>query len=193
MLSFISFVYLFYVKTFELHLSEIRLTLLEEFSKKNIFRAIIILKKAKNVYHAIETAVSFSAFLAYVLTFTNILYLVCGFISDYLAEDKNTQNGYSLIIFLWTVSWFILLTVCGSQATGIECFIKNMIQEVISSNFDKNPEKYKEFEYLNLMNSCSKFKLQFTGWGMFVVDKRLFLTITGIVVTYGALLASTLS
>ncbi|GFY64462.1 uncharacterized protein TNIN_470371 [Trichonephila inaurata madagascariensis] len=96
------------------------------------------------------------------------------------------------MIFVWTVIWFIWLTTCGSQVTGLELFIKNMNQEVISENFDKDPERLKEFEYMSLFNSCSNFEMSFTGWGMFTVDKKLFLTVTSIIVSYGVMFASNL-
>ncbi|GFY70101.1 uncharacterized protein TNIN_157611 [Trichonephila inaurata madagascariensis] len=147
---------------------------------------------AKKTHNSIETTVSFFAFLAYVLTFANILQLVCLFISNFLNEDKSTQSGYSLIVFVWTVIWFIWLTTCGSQVTALELFIKNMNQEVISENFDKDPERLKEFEYMSLFNSCSNFEMRFTGYGMFTVDKKLFLTVTSIIISYGVLFASKL-
>ncbi|GFS34091.1 hypothetical protein TNIN_456571 [Trichonephila inaurata madagascariensis] len=54
-------------------------------------------------------------------------------------------------------------------------------------NFVKKGEEQKD---LNILSACSDIELRFTGWGMFVVDKTLFLTTTGVLVTYGVLFAT---
>ncbi|GFY59775.1 uncharacterized protein TNIN_405191 [Trichonephila inaurata madagascariensis] len=102
------------------------------------------------------------------------------------------RDAYSISIFSWTAVWFVVLTMCGSQSSGPELFIKNMAQEVISENFGMKYESQREMVYMNLLNSCSGYEVRFTGWGMFEVDKKLFLTVSSILVTYSVLFASEL-
>ncbi|GFS56923.1 uncharacterized protein NPIL_395601 [Nephila pilipes] len=192
MMTFLSFVYLTFVKTFLRHLEAIRFELLHKFSREAISKALMVFTVARKIRSDIEKSVSFITFVAYVLTFGNILHLVCACASDYLSDEESMRDAYSISIFSWTVVWFIVLTMCGSQVAGIEVFSKNMGQEVISMNFESKTEGNKKLIYLTLLNSCSGYKMRFTGWGMFEVDKKLFLTISGVLVTYGVLFTSEL-
>ncbi|GFU39356.1 uncharacterized protein NPIL_561501 [Nephila pilipes] len=186
----ISFTYLFFVKTFQRQLEVTRFRLLQKFSSQVVSKTWNVFTVAKSLHQDIESTVSFISFLAYVLTFGNILNVVSIIITKFLSGEENMQHAYSYTIFSWTVLWFVLLTVSGAKATKIETFIKNMRQQVISKNFGKNPAIHNELACLNLFNACSDCEFQFTGWGMFEVNKKLFFTISGILITYGMLFAT---
>ncbi|GFS55791.1 uncharacterized protein TNIN_307651 [Trichonephila inaurata madagascariensis] len=191
-MTLLSFVYLSYVKTFLRHLMAVRLALLHHFSREEIAKALMLFTVARKIRSHLEKSVSFITFVAYVLTFGNILHLVCAVASNYMSEEESLRDAYSISIFSWTVVCFVVLTMCGSEVARIEGFTKNMAQEVISKNFRMKPEGNKKLIYLTLLNSCSGYKMRFTGWGLFEVDKKLFLTISGVLVTYGVLFASEL-
>ncbi|GFW07520.1 uncharacterized protein TNCV_3916531 [Trichonephila clavipes] len=145
---------------------------------------------AKKIHRDIEKAVSFISFLVYVLIFGRIMQAVSAIISKYMPGDASVQIMHSYFILTSTVMWFVLLTMCGVQTKKIETFIKNMNQEVMTKYFIMLGEGNSNLESVNLLNSCSDIELRFTGWGMFVVDKKLFLTIMGVLVTYGVLFAT---
>ncbi|GFW71658.1 uncharacterized protein TNCV_2548701 [Trichonephila clavipes] len=191
-MTLLSFVYLSYVKAFQRHLEAMRFRLLNHFSREEISKVLMLFTVGQKIRLDIEKSMSFIAFFAYVLTFGNILFLVCGYASDYLADEKNIREVYFISIFSWTLGWFVVLTTCGSQGVDSETFIKNMTQEVITKNFEMKGEGHKRLIYMNLLNSCSGCEVRFTGWGMFEVDKKLFLTVLGVLVTYGVLFASEL-
>ncbi|GFS56926.1 uncharacterized protein NPIL_395611 [Nephila pilipes] len=191
-MTLLSFVYLSYVRTFRRHLEAIRFELLHNFSREEISKALTVFTVARKIHLDIEKTMSFITLVAYVLVFGNIIHLVCILASNYLSGEESMRDVYSISIFSWTTVGFILLTLCGSQGAEAEVFIKNMIQEVISKNFGMKYESQKEMIYMNLLNSCSVYEVRFTGWGMFEVDKKLFLTVSGVLVTYGVLFASEL-
>ncbi|GFR02194.1 uncharacterized protein TNCT_410931 [Trichonephila clavata] len=186
----LSFTYLSFIKTFQTHLDEMRCKLLRNLSRREISRALIVFTIAKEIHQDIEKAMSFVSFLVYVLSFGKIISVISIIVTDILPNEESMKIMHSYFIPIWTMMWFILLTMCGTQAKKSEAFIKNMNQEVATKNFVKKGEEQKD---LNILNSCSKIELRFTGWGMFVVDKTLFLSTAGVLVTYGVLYASEVS
>ncbi|GFW71657.1 uncharacterized protein TNCV_2548691 [Trichonephila clavipes] len=191
-MTLLSFVYVSFVKTFLRHLEAMRLALLHNFSRTEVATTMAVFTVARKIHLEIERAVSFLTFLAYVLIFGNIIHLVCMLVSNFMSDEAIMRDAYSISIFSWTAVWFVVLTMCGSQSSGPELFIKNMAQEVISENFGMKYESQREMVYMNLLNSCSGYEVRFTGWGMFEVDKKLFLTVSSILVTYSVLFASEL-
>ncbi|GFS56934.1 uncharacterized protein NPIL_395641 [Nephila pilipes] len=187
-MTLICFVYVSYVSTFQKHLDAMRIGLLKRFSGGEMSRALAVFTQARKVHQDIEKSVSFVTFLAYVIIFGNTLHLVCASVSNYLSQEGSMRDAYSITIFSWTALWLIVLTMCGSRVTGTEVFIKNMSQEISSVK----PEGPQRLMCLNFFNSCSGFNMRFSGWKMFNVDKKLILTISGVLVTYGVLLASEL-
>ncbi|GFR22251.1 uncharacterized protein TNCT_331651 [Trichonephila clavata] len=187
-MTVICFVYLSYVHTFLRHLETIRLRLLQRFFEVEMSRALEVLTMARKIHQDIEKSVSFVTFLAYVLIFGSILHLVCASVSNFLSDEKSMREAYSISIFSWTVTWFVVLTMCGSQVARNEVFIKNMRYEIC----DANPEGPQKLICLNFFDSCSGFKMRFTGWGMFEVNQQLLLTVSGVLITYGVLFASEL-
>ncbi|GFS55774.1 uncharacterized protein TNIN_307581 [Trichonephila inaurata madagascariensis] len=186
----LSFIYLSFVKDFHGQLEAVRFRLLHNFSSQEVSKTWNVLTVAKSVHQDIEVAFSFITFLAYILTFGNILNVVSIIVTKFLSDKENMQYTYSYTILSWTVLWFVVLTVSGTKSAKIESFIKNLRQEVISKNFDKKPEGRNELACLNFFNAGFDCEFQFTGWGMFKVDKKLFLTISGILITYGMLFAT---
>ncbi|GFW06099.1 uncharacterized protein TNCV_4478911 [Trichonephila clavipes] len=186
----ISFTYLYFVKTFYKQLKSIQFRLLQDFSRQEVSRALVAFTVAKKIHQDIEKKLSFKTFLAYVMAFGNILQVVCAFITDFMSEEKTMQNLFSFAIFFWTIGGFVLLTICGTQVAKIEVIVKDIRQEVISKNFGKKPEVQNDLACLNLYDACSSLELRFTAGGMFEVDKKLFLTISGVLVTYGVLFAT---
>ncbi|GFW07544.1 uncharacterized protein TNCV_3916771 [Trichonephila clavipes] len=161
-----------------------RCKLLRNLSRKDISNALIIFAIAKNIHQYIENAMSFICFLAYVLTFGKIIQAISLIVTDYMSDEESIKIMHWYIIPIWTMTWFVVLTMCGTQAKESDAFIKSMNQKVATKNFAKTRE---EAKVLNILSACSDIELRFTGWGMFVVDKKLFLTTTGVLVTYGVL------
>ncbi|GFS56894.1 uncharacterized protein NPIL_395481 [Nephila pilipes] len=190
----LSFMYMLFVISFQRQLEATRFKLLRNFSKEEVSRTLIAFSEAKKIHRDLEETISFKTFLAYILTFGSILQVVCFFTTDYLPDAKTLQILFSFTIIFWTIGWFVFLTMCGTQVEKIEVFVKDMRQDVMSKNFGKNPDDaHNELACLNLFNAFSALELRFTGWGMFEVDKKLFFTISGILVTYGVLLATELT
>ncbi|GFW06103.1 uncharacterized protein TNCV_4478951 [Trichonephila clavipes] len=186
----LSFTYLYFFKAFHQQLEAVRFRLLHNFSSQEVSKTWNVLTVAKSVHQDIEVSFSFTTFLAYILTFGNILNVVSVIVTKFLSDEGSMQHAYSYTILSWTVLWFVVLTVSGTKLAKIESFIKNLMQEVISKNLGKKPEGRNELACLNFFNAGFDCEFQFTGWGMFKVDKKLFLTISGILITYGMLFAT---
>ncbi|GFQ84342.1 uncharacterized protein TNCT_697081 [Trichonephila clavata] len=189
----LSFIYLSFVKTFQMHLEALRIRLLERFSKEEISRALAIFTVAKKTHLNIEKSLQLFSFLAYVLIFSNILQMISGIVTNFMSDKGMMQVMYTYVTLGVAIVWFIALTLCGTQVGKTEVLIRNLSQDVITKNFAKEVDGHKKLVYMNLFNACTNFELKFTGCGMFVVDKKLFLTVTGIMVTYGVLFATEVS
>ncbi|GFV45419.1 uncharacterized protein TNCV_858571 [Trichonephila clavipes] len=111
-------------------------------------------------------------------------------VTDFMSDEESMKVMNWYIVPTWTMTWFVVLTMCGTQVKANDTFIKDMNQEVARRNFVKKMEEQK---YLNILNSCSDIELRFTGRGMFVVDKTLLLTTTRFLETYGVLFATKVS
>ncbi|GFT92145.1 uncharacterized protein NPIL_267151 [Nephila pilipes] len=192
-MTLLTIIYLSFVKTFRQHLGSMRYRLLESFSREEISKALAVFALAKKIHRGIERSVQLFSFLSYVLIFSNFLQLISSIVTSYMSDKIFIQIMYTYITLGWTILWFISLTMCGSQIGKIEIFIKNMSQDIIAKNFGDEEEEHKKLVYINLFNTCADINLRFTGWEMFVVDKKLLLTITGILVTYGVLFATEVS
>ncbi|GFS63022.1 uncharacterized protein NPIL_317561 [Nephila pilipes] len=194
-ITLLSFMYLSFFKIFQQLLEDMRLRLLKRFSRKEVSKALVVFAVAKKIHQDIENAMSFTSFLAYILTFGKIMQTVNFIITDFMPNEEGMRIMQTYVIFGWTVMWLIVLTMCGTQAKKSEAFIKSMNQEVITKNFVKEGEGQNIYSlmYANLLKACSDMELRFTAWGMFEIDKKLCLTITGVLVTYGVLYATEVS
>ncbi|GFQ96150.1 uncharacterized protein TNCT_673261 [Trichonephila clavata] len=184
---FLSFMYLHFAKAFQRHLDEMRIILLKNSSKEQIFRSLMVFKIAREIHQEIEKAVSFISFLACILTFGNIIQVVSSFVTGLATHAGVVQTVYSFATFICSVLWFIVLAMCATEIEKSTVFMKNMIQDVVTMQLGRNLERYSELEFMKLFHVCSDIDFRFTAWGMFAVDKKLILTFTSILVTYGAL------
>ncbi|GFQ84338.1 uncharacterized protein TNCT_697071 [Trichonephila clavata] len=189
----LSFVYLTFVKTFQQHLEAMRLRLLERFSKDEISKSLAIFTAVKNIHLNIEKSMQLFSFLAYVLIFSNILQMISGIVTSFMSNKGMGNFIITSTTLGFIIIWFIALTLCGAQVEKTEVFLRNMSQDIITKNFGDEIDGHKNLVYMNLFNACADFELRFTGCGMFVVDKKLFLPVTGIMVTYGVLFATEVS
>ncbi|GFX13914.1 uncharacterized protein TNCV_3422251 [Trichonephila clavipes] len=193
MIILLSFIYLSFMKTFQKHLEAVRIRLLERFSKEEISKALVIFTVGKKIHLDIDKSVQLFSFLAYVLIFSNILQMISGIVTSFMSDKGMIQLMYTYVTLGVTIIWFVALTLCGTQVGKTELFVRNLSQDVITKNFGVEADGLKKLVYMNLFNACANFELKFTGCGMFVVDKKLFLTVTGIMVTYGVLFATEMS
>ncbi|GFR16738.1 uncharacterized protein TNCT_726551 [Trichonephila clavata] len=193
-MTLLSFVYSSYSNILKLRLSDIRQDLLKDMTQSVLSETLKILATARKIHSFVENSVSFIAFLCYVLIFENILNLVCVLTNNFIWSSKTIRLMHSINIFFWTTTWLMILTLCGSKIKRIKHFLKHLMQDIVPrQNHSYKPGNgSKEMLYLLLLNECSKFNLQFTGWGMFLIDKKLFLSIASILVTYGVLFATEL-
>ncbi|GFQ71159.1 uncharacterized protein TNCT_447271 [Trichonephila clavata] len=185
----LSFIYLSFAKTLKRHLNEMRRNLIENFSRQEMTTVLMVFTAAKKIHLGIEKTVSFVSFLSYVLIVGKIIQVISSVVTDFMSDEEIMNIMHLSISFTWAITWFTVLTMCGTQAKKNEAFIKDINQKVATNNFVKEREK-RGLEHVNLLNLCSDIELRFTGWGMFVVDKKLFLTVTGVLVTYGVLFAT---
>ncbi|GFW71594.1 uncharacterized protein TNCV_2548081 [Trichonephila clavipes] len=139
--------------TFQRHLEVIHLELLHNFSKAEVAIALAAFTKAKKIQRKIENCVSIVTFLAYLLIFNTILNLICCLTANSWTTNKQLRDIYAIMFFSWCIVWFVVLTLCGSQGSEAEVFIRNMMQEVISKNLLRKPEHPEQLAYLNLLNS----------------------------------------
>ncbi|KAF8787877.1 hypothetical protein HNY73_009431 [Argiope bruennichi] len=189
-MTFLSLIYSTYASILKRRLLDVREKLLRDLTRQVLSETLDILTTARQIHGEIENSVSFLAFLAYVLTFVHILNLVCIYANDFLASMKILRCIYSINIFLWTLIWFVMLTLCGSKINSIARLLKSLAQDIVSvQGIGHRQKRNKELLYLLLLNDGSKFNLRFTGWSMFYVDKKLFLSTSGVLVTYGVLFA----
>ncbi|GIY59431.1 uncharacterized protein CEXT_444981 [Caerostris extrusa] len=187
-MTLLSFIYSSYIDILKHRLVSTRQNLFKNVTQRTISDALDFLTAARKIHGDIEESVSFIAFLAYALTFENILNLVCIFSNDFLASMVVLRALYSINNFLCTTIWFIVLTLCGSKANCIGFLLKSLSQDIIThQNIVSKQRGNKELLYLHLLKDCSKLNLRFTGFGMFLVDKKLFLSTSGVLLTYGVL------
>lgn len=192
-MTLLGFIYKSFVDVFRRHITEIRMDLQKDLSRETVSRSLKILETAQRMHCQVEEAISFTIVLAYALAFGNVLNLVGVISSDYMSSIKVVRDVYFLCIFLWTTTWFVLLTLCGSRVFRASHFLKSIALEIIPKNLiDARFIGNKELIYVQLFNTCSKLELHFTAWGMFQVDKKLLLTTSGVMVTYGVLIATEL-
>lgn len=192
-MTLLSFMYLSYIKSVKRHFLFEKKKLLSNFSQQAVSECLNVLMVAKKIHRDMEEALSLTAFLAYVLTFGNILNLVCVFATNFMSSMQTLRNVYTISVFIWTVSWFVVMTICGSRATGLGYFLKDVAQDIVARSLcDQSRKSSKDLMHLQLFDAFSKVELCFTAWGMFRVNKRLLLTTSGLLVTYGVLFASEL-
>ncbi|KAG8189097.1 hypothetical protein JTE90_028640 [Oedothorax gibbosus] len=190
-MTFLSFMYLSYIDAVKRHFEAELLNILRNFSHEAISKCLNIFMVANRIHRDMEKSLSLTAFLTYVLTFGNILNIVCIFAVNFLSNMQTLRSLYTNSVFIWTISWFVFLTICGSRATELGYFLKNIVQEVATKSLRYPPVKSsRDLMYLQLFDACSKLNLNFTAWGMFRLNKRLLLTTSGVLVTYGILFAS---
>ncbi|GIY04493.1 uncharacterized protein CDAR_252901 [Caerostris darwini] len=187
-MTLLSFIYSSYIDILKHRLVSTRQNLSKKVTQQTISEALDFLTAVRKIHGDIEDSVSFIAFLAYALTFENILNLVCIFSNDFLSSMVVLRALYTINNFLWTTVWFIVLTLCGSKTNCIGFLLKSLSQDIIThQNMDSKLRGNKELLYLHLLKDCSKLSLRFTGFGMFLVDKKLFLSTSGVLLTYGVL------
>ncbi|GFT85821.1 uncharacterized protein NPIL_483381 [Nephila pilipes] len=192
-MTLLSFVYSSYSNILKHRLSDVRQDLLRDMTESTLSETLKILATARKIHSFVEDSVSFIAFLCYVLIFENILNLVSLFTNNFLSFSKLIRLMHCVNIFFWTTTWLIILTLCGSKIKRIKHFLKHLMQDIVPRQNNKwKPNGSKEMLHLLLLNECTKFNLQFTGWGMFLIDKKLFLSICSILITYGVLFATEL-
>ncbi|GFY70632.1 uncharacterized protein TNIN_266081 [Trichonephila inaurata madagascariensis] len=193
-MTLLSFVYSSYSNILKHRLLDVRQDLLTDMTQSALSETLKILSTARKIHSFVENSVSFIAFLCYVLIFENILNLVCVLTNNFIWSSKTIRLMHSINIFFWTTTWLMILTLCGSKIKRIKHFLKHLMQDIVprQNHSHKPGNESKEMLYLLLLNECSKFNLQFTGWGMFLIDKKLFLSIASILVTYGVLFATEL-
>lgn len=192
-MTLLSFMYLSYINAIKRRFLSEKKKLLSNFSQQAVSECLNVLMTAKKIHSEMEEALSLIAFLTYVLTFGNILNIVCVFATNFMSSMKTIRSVYTINVFIWTVSWFVVMTICGSRATGLGNFLKDVAQDIVARSLrDLRRKSSKDLIHLQLFGAFSKLDLCFTAWGMFRVNKRLLLTTSGLLVTYSVLFASEL-
>ncbi|GFY62937.1 hypothetical protein TNIN_335741 [Trichonephila inaurata madagascariensis] len=105
-----------------------RCKLLRNLSRKDNSNALIVFAIAKNIHQYIENAITFVSFLAYVLTSGKIIQAISLIVTDYMSDEESIKIMHWYIVPIWTVTWFVVLTMCGTQAKKNESCIKTMSQ-----------------------------------------------------------------
>lgn len=192
-MTLLSFMYLSYINSVKRRFLSEKKKLLSNFSQQAVSECLTVLMTAKKIHSQMEDALSLIAFLTYVLTFGNILNIVCVFATNFMSSMKTLRSVHTINVFIWTVSWFVVMTVCGSRATGLGNFLKDVAEDIVARSLrDLRRKSSKDLIHLQLFDAFSKLDLCFTAWGMFRVNKRLLLTTSGLLVTYSVLFASEL-
>ncbi|GFS79698.1 uncharacterized protein NPIL_596141 [Nephila pilipes] len=169
-------------------LTETSRLLRTELSFKNLTKGINMISESTKIHQEIESVLSFSIFLAYVLVFVNFLHLVSLNVSDLVCPYIKFRLAASIIIFLWTLSSFVKLTFAGSRIIDA-CDTWKQLQKTIAINCAHIENKsLDKLMHLLLFLEVTKIDLAFTGWGMFKLDRRLILWMAEAIISYSVLI-----
>ncbi|GIY57935.1 uncharacterized protein CDAR_451601 [Caerostris darwini] len=139
------------------------------------------------MHQAIEDVLQISAFLAYVLVFTNFLVLALLNTTDFSEFQIMFRVSMCVIMFLWTMSNFMMLTLTGSKLVDICKMWKLLQMDILKNNAKRKARRSDEFKYLLLFIKSSQLDLTFTGGGMFQLQRSLLLTMGSAILSYSVL------
>ncbi|GBN23742.1 hypothetical protein AVEN_125634-1 [Araneus ventricosus] len=179
-----------YVDAMKQMLTETYRRLRLDISIKNISCASELLLKAQKTYQRIEDALSFSIFIAYLLIFVNFLNLVSISGSDFAQNSLQLRAVVFFLIFCWTASSFVKLTLAGSRLIDVSEAWKQNQQDIVRHCSRLKIKNEKELSYLLMFLEESRIDLAFTGWGIFRLERSLLLTIAEAMVSYSVLVAT---
>ncbi|GBN38064.1 hypothetical protein AVEN_208399-1 [Araneus ventricosus] len=165
-------------------------SLMTELSCENIERSMSCIIQATKVHQLIEDALSPSIFLTYVLVFVNFLNLVTINVANFATTMVNIRTLACIIMFIWTCGCFFHLTLKGSLLVDACNLWKDLQQDIVQNYIQKEICDSEAVLHLLLFNGTAKLDLAFTGWGMFQLDRSLLLTMVGVIVSYGVLIAT---
>ncbi|GIY58624.1 uncharacterized protein CDAR_226201 [Caerostris darwini] len=140
------------------------------------------------MHQNIEEVMSISAFFAYVLVFVNFLSFFMLNTTDFSSIQLVLSLPIFIIGFLWTASYFVKLTLTGSKLVDI-CVMWQQLQMKLVKDCAKmyQSTSTEEFKYFLVFIKGSKLDLEFTGGGMFQLDRSLLLTMSSAIVSYSVL------
>ncbi|GFR18155.1 uncharacterized protein TNCT_229761 [Trichonephila clavata] len=165
-------------------------SLCTDISSKTLVKASELILKVQAMHQEIENVVSFSIFLVYVLVFVNFLNLVSVNVTNFTSPQLKFRVFACVIVFIWTTSNFVKLTLTGSKLVDICDLWKLLQQDIVRNCARMKVKNSKNLTYLLLFLEESKLDLEFTGWGIFRLDRSLLLTIAEAIVSYSVVIAT---
>ncbi|GFS52068.1 uncharacterized protein TNIN_427581 [Trichonephila inaurata madagascariensis] len=165
-------------------------SLCTDISSKNLVKASELILKVQAMHQEIENVLSFSIFLVYVLVFVNFLNLVSVNVTNFTSPQLKFRVFACVIVFIWTTSNFVKLTLTGSKLVDICDLWKLLQQDIVRNCARMKIKNSKNLTYLLLFLEESKLDLEFTGWGIFRLDRSLLLTIAEAIVSYSVVIAT---
>ncbi|GFR22560.1 uncharacterized protein TNCT_178741 [Trichonephila clavata] len=159
-------------------------------SYENIERSLSLIADAMKVHKLVEDVLSPSIFLMYVLVFVNFLNLITVNVTNFANAMISVRTIGCIIVFLWTSGGFFRLTLKGSILIDVCNLWKYLQQDIVKSCIQKRAYDSSLVMQILLFNRTAKLNLVFSGWGMFQLDRSLLLTMVGVIVSYGVLIAT---
>ncbi|GFV14674.1 uncharacterized protein TNCV_2586471 [Trichonephila clavipes] len=179
-----------YEKTLKRKLVETHYRLMVDMSYQNIERSLCLIADAIKVHKLVEDVLSPSIFLMYVLVFVNFLNLITVNLTNFANTMMSVRTIGSIIVFLWTSGGFFRLTLKGSILIDVCNLWKYLQQDIVKNCIQKRAYDSSLVMQILLFNRTAKLNLFFSGWGMFQLDRSLLLTMVGVIVSYGVLIAT---
>lgn len=144
--------------------------------------------KASRVHQSIEDVLSPGVFMLYILVFANFLNLVTANAAGLTESLVVVRSLACAFVFAWTCGCFVRLTLRGSRLPETCALWTSLRRDVASSRLLRRQE---ETLPLLMLGSVDRLEMSFTGWGMFQLERGLLLSMVGVVVSYGVLIATT--
>ncbi|GIY57931.1 uncharacterized protein CDAR_451561 [Caerostris darwini] len=186
-----------FITIFEVYENALKQMLMETYkllrkniSLRNLANASELILEAQKMHQKIEDVLSFSIFLAYVLVFVNFLNLVSVNTMTTTSPSIQFRAVACTLIFFWTTSSFIKLTLTGSKLIDICDLWKFLQKEIVRNCSRRRIKNQDQLTYFLLFLEESNVDLAFTGWGIFRLDRSLLLTISEALVSYSVLVAT---
>ncbi|GFQ80379.1 uncharacterized protein TNCT_683911 [Trichonephila clavata] len=189
-MTLLFFMYETYQSSFKRMLIETCHLLSTDLSFKNLSDATQMILRSTKIHKEIENVFSLCTFLSYILVFVNFLHVVTLNVSEVICPYIKFRIMSSAVIFLWTISNFVRLTLIGTKIIDV-CDTWKLLQKTIVKACTQAEDKsIDKLTHLLLFLEVTRIDLAFTGWSMFRLDRRLLLTMSEAIISFSVLIVT---
>ncbi|KAG8191957.1 hypothetical protein JTE90_007752 [Oedothorax gibbosus] len=143
--------------------------------------------RLSRVHQEVEDVTSPAVFILYVLVFINFLNLVALASAETSLGVLRTLSCASA--FAWTCGCFVRLTMRGSKLRDESDALWTSLRR--DAALCRRRGRQETSTMLLLSGASEGFRMTFTGWGVFELRPRLLLSMAGVFLSYGVVIATT--